>query len=67
VISDQYRTSRIALKDGRLLTGKVKDISGNTFVLMTDPLDPANLLMVARDGIEEIAWSGSSPMPQAGF
>jgi putative heme-binding domain-containing protein len=64
VISDQYRTSQIALKDGRLLTGKVKDISGNTLVLMTDLLDPANLLMVARDGIEEIGWSGSSPMPQ---
>jgi putative heme-binding domain-containing protein len=64
VVSDQYRTSRIALKDGRLLTGKVKDLSGNTLVLMTNPLDPANLLMVARDGIEEIAWSGSSPMPE---
>ena len=63
VISDQYRTSQIALKDGRVLTGKIKDISGNTLVLMTDPLDPANLLMVARDGVEEIAWSGSSPMP----
>jgi hypothetical protein len=47
-----------------VLTGKVKDISGNTLVLMTAPLDPANLLMVARDGIEEIAWSGSSPMPE---
>src|SRR5262249_32392663 len=34
VISDQYRTSQIALKDGRALTGKVKDLSGNTLVLM---------------------------------
>jgi putative heme-binding domain-containing protein len=64
VISDQYRFSQIALKDGRVLTGKLKDISGNTLVLMTDPLAPADLLMVARDGIEEVAWSGSSPMPQ---
>jgi putative heme-binding domain-containing protein len=64
VVSDQYRTSRIALKDGRQLTGKVKDLSGNTLVLMTNPLDPANLLMVARDSIEEIAWSGASPMPE---
>jgi putative heme-binding domain-containing protein len=64
VIPDQYRTSRIALKDGRLLTGKIKDISGNTLVLMTDPLEPARLLMVARDGIEAIAWSDTSPMPR---
>jgi putative heme-binding domain-containing protein len=64
VIPDQYRTSRIALKDGRLLTGKIKDMSGNTLVLMTDPLEPASLLMVARDGIEMIAWSDSSPMPR---
>jgi hypothetical protein len=46
-----------------VLTGKVKDLSGNTLVLMTNPLDPADLLMVARDGIEEIAWSSSSLMP----
>jgi putative heme-binding domain-containing protein len=64
VISDQYRFSQIALKDGRVLTGKLKDISGNTLVLMTDIMAPADLLMVARDGIEEIAWSGTSPMPQ---
>jgi putative heme-binding domain-containing protein len=64
IISDQYRVSQIALKDGRLLTGKIKDLSGNTLVLMADPLDAANLLMVARDGVEEIAWSRSSPMPE---
>jgi putative heme-binding domain-containing protein len=63
-ISDQYRFSRIELKNGRMLTGKPKDISGNTLVLMTDLLDPAGLLMVARDGIEEVARSGSSPMPE---
>ena len=40
VVSDQYRTSRIALKDGRVLTGKIKDLSGNTLVLMADPLGP---------------------------
>src|SRR5262249_35082964 len=64
VISDQYRVSRIAVQDGRVLTGKVKDISGNTLVLMKDPLSPADLLMVARDSIEEIAWSDSSMMPE---
>jgi putative heme-binding domain-containing protein len=64
VISDQYRISQIALKDGRVLSGKVKDISGNTLVLMKDPLNPADLLMVARDGIDEITWSGSSMMPE---
>jgi putative heme-binding domain-containing protein len=64
VISDQYRFSQVALKDGRVLTGKLKDISGNTLVLMPSLLAPADLLMVARDGIEEVAWSGSSSMPR---
>jgi putative heme-binding domain-containing protein len=64
VISDQYRVSQIALKDGRVLTGKIKDLSGNTLVLMKDALNPAGLLMVARDGIDEITWSGSSMMPE---
>jgi putative heme-binding domain-containing protein len=62
VMSDQYRTSQIALRDGRVVTGKVKDISGNTLVLMKDPLDPSDLLMVARDAIEEITWSAASMM-----
>ena len=31
---------------------------------MKDPLSPADLLMVARDSIEEIAWSDSSMMPE---
>src|SRR5262249_41184819 len=59
-----YRISRIALKDGRVLTGKVKDLSGNTLVLMSDPLNPADLLMVARDEIEETSWSDTSMMPE---
>jgi putative heme-binding domain-containing protein len=64
VVSDQYRTSQVALKDGRVLVGKVKDISGNSLVLMPDPLRPADLLVVARDEIEEVAWSNSSMMPE---
>jgi putative heme-binding domain-containing protein len=64
VVSDQYRTSRIALKDGRVLTGKIKDQSGNSLVLITDPLSPDDLLQVARDEVDEIAWSGTSTMPE---
>jgi putative heme-binding domain-containing protein len=65
VVSDQYRTSRIALKDGRVLIGKIKDQSGNSLVLTTDPLSPADLLQVARDEVDEIAWSGTSTMPES--
>ena len=64
VVSDQYRTSRIALKDGRVLTGKIKDQSGNSRVLITDPLSPADLLQVARDEVDDIAWTGASTMPE---
>jgi putative heme-binding domain-containing protein len=63
VISDQYRGSQLALRDGRVLAGKPRDISGNTLLLMRDPLNPADLVMVPRDQIEEISWSGVSLMP----
>ena len=33
-------------------------------MLITDPLNPADLLQVARDEVEEIAWSGTSTMPE---
>ncbi len=64
VISDQYRAVQIATFDGRLLTGKITDINGNTLLLMNDPLNPADLTMVARDKIEELTWSKVSMMPK---
>jgi putative heme-binding domain-containing protein len=62
-VSDQYRTVALSLADGRVVTGKVKDISGNTLLVTTDPFDPGSLVMVPRDQIDELRWSETSPMP----
>lgn len=63
VISDQYRAVQILSDDGRIVSGKITDINGNTLVIMNDPFDQSNLSMVQRDAIEEMQWSSVSPMP----
>jgi hypothetical protein len=62
-VSDQYRAVTIVLADGRVLSGKIKDIHGNTLLVTTDPFDPASLVMARRDQIEALRWSEVSPMP----
>jgi hypothetical protein len=63
VIPDQYRSVQVAIKDGRVVTGKVADISGNTLLLRNNPFDPADLSMIDRDQIEVMEWSRTSLMP----
>lgn len=63
VIPDRYATTRIALSDGRLHTGVVKDLDGDELHVMTDPLDPARLVKVRRRDVESIRPSGVSAMP----
>ena len=63
VISEQYRSVQILTKEGRVVHGKITDINGNTLVLMNDALNPADLSMVDRDGMDEMSWSNTSMMP----
>ncbi len=64
VISDQYSSVQILTEDGLIVTGKITDISGNTLMIMNDPLNPADITMVKRDSIEEMNWSPTSGMPE---
>jgi putative heme-binding domain-containing protein len=64
VVPDQYRMSVLTLKDGRTIQGKIKDVSGNKLLVLRDPVKPADLLMIERDTVEEIAWSNVSMMPE---
>ena len=63
VIPDRYAASRIALADGRVLTGVVKDLDRDELHVMTDPLDPGTLAKVRRGDVESIRPSPVSPMP----
>ena len=49
--------------DGRIVTGKVANLMGNSLLLMKSALDPADLVTVPRDQIEEQTWSNVSQMP----
>ena len=63
VVSDRYAAVRIATLDGRVLTGTVKDLTGDEWTVMTDPLDPAGLVKVRRKDVESVRPSPVSPMP----
>jgi putative heme-binding domain-containing protein len=63
VIPDRYAAVRIATLDGRVLTGTVKDLTGDEWTVMTDPLDPAGLVKVRRTDVESVRPSPVSPMP----
>lgn len=63
VISDQYAASIFSLKDGQVVTGRIANMSGDNIMVMTNMLDPGNLLGVNRNTIEEMADSKASMMP----
>jgi putative heme-binding domain-containing protein len=63
VISDQYAAISIAKKDGRVITGRVGNLQGDTISVIEDMLEPGRTTNVRRADIEEIQPSLVSPMP----
>lgn len=63
VISDQYRGVTILTSDGKVVSGKINNQSGNTLLLMKDALNPADLVMIKRDQVDEIWPAQVSMMP----
>jgi hypothetical protein len=63
VISDQYLATRFLLADGRTVTGRVVNLSGDDFLVQTDMLNPGKLTAVNVDQIDERSPSKVSPMP----
>ncbi len=63
VISDQYAAVAIAMQDGRVVTGRVGNIFGDTLSVIEDMFDPGQATNVRRSDIEEMRPSPSSPMP----
>ena len=63
-VSDQYQSTMFQLEDGRVITGRVVNLSNNSLRVMTDMLDPGNLAIVSREQIEIQKPSPTSQMPE---
>lgn len=63
VISDQYAAVSIATKDGRVVTGRVGNLSGDSLSVIEDMFDPGHTTNIRRADIEEMKPSAASPMP----
>ena len=64
VISDQYAAVQIATTDGKVITGRIFNLSQNGYSISTDMLDPKAEVHVKVDVIEEMIPSTVSMMPE---
>ena len=63
-MSDQYQATTFATTDGRLVTGRVANLNGDTIMVVTNMLDPGNMTSLNRNQIEETKSSLVSMMPE---
>ncbi|MCC9603674.1 c-type cytochrome [Stieleria sp. JC731] len=63
VISDQYGATQFLTDEGKIIVGRVVNMSGNRLRVMTNMLDPSSLTDVNRDTVEETRPSKTSMMP----
>ncbi len=62
-ISDQYEAVQIVTVDGKVITGRIANLAGDSIRVQTNMLDPGSLLGVDRKLIEEMMPSKTSMMP----
>jgi putative heme-binding domain-containing protein len=63
VISDQFASTTFTLKDGKVITGRVVNMQGNSMKIMTDMLSPSSLINVNANNVDTMQLSNVSPMP----
>ena len=63
VVSSQYAAISIITKDGKIINGRVANLSGNSLNVVEDMFDPGRVTNVRRSDIEEIKPSEVSVMP----
>lgn len=63
-ISDQYEASIFLLVDGRTISGRVVNLSGDQYVIQPDMAEPNKLVRIKVGDIEETMASDVSPMPE---
>ncbi|MCO8124829.1 c-type cytochrome [Stieleria sp. TO1_6] len=62
-ISDQYGSTQFLTEDGKIVVGRVVNMSGNKLRVMTNMLDPSSLAEVNTEEIETTQPSKTSLMP----
>ena len=62
-ISDQYGATQFLTDDGRVVTGRIINMSGGGYRVMTNMLDPSSLTNVKADEVIETRESPVSLMP----
>ncbi|HEY4312561.1 MAG TPA: c-type cytochrome [Pirellulales bacterium] len=64
VISDQYEAVTIQTSDGRVITGRIVNLNGDSLSINPDMFDPNRMISVKRRDIDEITKSPVSMMPE---
>lgn len=63
VISDQYGATQFLTLDGKVIVGKVVNLSGDTFRVLTNMMEPAKQTGINRDDIDMMSTATTSMMP----
>ncbi len=62
-VSDQYASVVITTTDGRVITGRIVNLQGDSMSVMTDMMNPGGLTSVNRKRVESMETSKVSMMP----
>jgi putative heme-binding domain-containing protein len=63
VISDQYAAVQVVTTEGKVVVGRIVNLSGDTYHINTNMLDPNAMEDINRANIEEMGPAKSSMMP----
>ncbi len=63
VIADQYKATRFTLDDGRVIIGRITNLSGDGISVTPDLMNPDAQVVLHRKHIESMEPSPISPMP----
>jgi putative heme-binding domain-containing protein len=64
VVSDQYQATMFQLDSGKAVTGRVANLNGKRYMVITDMLKPGNFTQVNVDQIEAMKPAKNSMMPE---
>jgi putative heme-binding domain-containing protein len=62
-VSDQYEAVVIETDDGKLVTGRIVNLNGDTMMVMTNMMDPNDLTGINRRKVESVTPAKNSMMP----
>ncbi|MGY8768204.1 MAG: c-type cytochrome [Pirellulales bacterium] len=64
VISDQYTAHKFLTEDGKVVVGRIANLNGDNYMIITDMLNPGNMTSINRNAIEVMEPSKTSMMPE---